>query len=109
MAGALAAIVANLAPGPWVKTTSAEENGTSFAKWINQYERWESIACGGLGHTDTKRWNLLLAIGGSDLEDILLHQAKVQIKTIPRIDPVEGRDEIPHIPPNADGEGGQAH
>ena len=107
MAGALAAIAANLSPGPWVKTTSAEENGTSFGKWINQYERWESIACGGLNHSPSQRWNLLLATGGSDLEDILLHQAKVQIKTLPRIDPVEGQEEIPLIPANAQGEGGQ--
>ena len=75
MAGALAAIAANLAPGEWVKTNSAEENGVSFSKWITKYERWESIACGGLGHTPQQRWNLLLATGGSDLEDILLHQA----------------------------------
>ena len=46
MAGALATIAANLSPGEWLKTTSAEENGTSFDKWIKKYERWESIACG---------------------------------------------------------------
>ena len=110
MAGALATIAANLAPSQWTKTTSAEENSTSFEKWINQYERWESIACGGLGHTDTQRWNLLLASGGSDLKDILLHQAKVQIKDIPRVDPVEGRDEIPEIPEDAEnGIVGQAY
>ena len=109
MAGALAAIAANLSPGEWLKTTSAEENGTSFDKWIQKYERWESIACGALNHTDTQQWNLLLATGGSDLEDIILHQAKIVVKHIPRIDPVEGRQEIPLIPPNADGTGGQAY
>ena len=105
----MAAIAANLAPGTWTKTTSAEENSVSFQKWINQYERWESIACGGLNHTDSQRWNLLLATGGSDLEDILLHQAKVQIKTLPRIDPVEGRLEVPFIAADINGAGGQAH
>ena len=102
MAGALAAIAANLSPGEWSKTNSAEENGVSFSKWITKYERWESIACGALNHTIEQRWNLLLATGGSDLEDILLHQAKVQIKNIQQIDPVQGRQEIPFI---AAGEG----
>ena len=110
MAGALAAIVANLSPGEWSKTNSAEENAVSFAKWITKYERWESIACGGLNHTIQQRWNLLLATGGSDLEDILLHQAKVQTKNIPRVDPVEPQEEIPFIPANAtEGIAGQAH
>ena len=104
----MAAIAANLAPGEWTKTTAAEENGTSFSKWITKYERWESIACGALNHTIEQRWNLLLATGGSDLEDILLHQAKVQTKNIPRIDPVEGRQEIPFMAA-AEGQPGQAH
>ena len=102
MAGALAAIAANLSPGEWSKTNSAEENGTSFARWITKYERWESIACGALNHTIEQRWNLLLATGGSDLEDILLHQAKVQTKAIPRVDAVEPLEEIPLIEANAD-------
>ena len=37
MAGALATIAANLSPGEWTKSTSAEENGTSFEKWIHKY------------------------------------------------------------------------
>ena len=76
MAGAMATIAASLSPGEWVKSTSAEENGQSFEKWITKYERWESIACGNLNHTIAQRWNLLLASGGSDLEDIILHQAR---------------------------------
>ena len=107
MAGALATIAANLSPGEWVKTNSAEENGVSFDKWIRKYERWESIACGGLGHTPAQRWNLLLATGGSDLEDIILHQAKVCVKHVPRIDPVQPQEEIPHIPADAQGNNGQ--
>ena len=110
MAGALATIAANLSPGEWVKTNSAEENGASFDKWIRKYERWESIACGALNHTISQRWNLLLATGGTDLEDIILHQAKVTVRHVPRIDPVEGREEIPFIAANPDtGLGGQAH
>ena len=107
MAGAMATIAASLSPGEWVKTTSSLENRTSFEKWITKYERWESIACGGLNHNPSQRWNLLLATGGSDLEDIILHQAKVTIKHIPRIDPVEPQEEIPHIPAGGNGQGGQ--
>ena len=81
----MATIAVNLAPGEWTKTTSAEENGQIFDKWIRKYERWESIACGNLNHTAAQRWNLLLATGGSDLEDIILHQAKVVIKHVPRM------------------------
>ena len=109
MAGALATIAANLSPGEWLKTTSAEENGTSFDKWIRKYERWESIACGHLNHTISQRWNLLLATGGSDLEDIILYQAKIITKHQPRVDPVQDRQEIPHVPPNADGQNGQEY
>ena len=98
MAAAMATIAASISPGEWVKSVSAEENRTSFEKWITKYESWESIACGGLNHTPAQRWNLLLATAGSDLEDIILHQAKVTVKHIPRIDPVQGRQEIPLVP-----------
>ena len=109
MAGALATIAANLSPGEWTKTNSDEENGCSFDKWIRKYERWESIACGALNHTPAQRWNLLLATCGSDLEDIIVHQAKVTIKHVPRIDPVEPQEEIPFLAANPDtGAGGQA-
>ena len=49
-------------------------------------------ACtGGLNYTPTQRWNLLLSVGGSDLEDVILHQADIQIKDVPQQDPVQGR------------------
>ena len=92
MAAALSAITANLNPKEWVKTTSAEENALSFEKWIEQYERWESICCGGLGHTPTQRWNLLLSVGGSEIVD-LATQAKIQIKAVDPIDPVAAQEE----------------
>ena len=92
-AGPLSVITANLNPNEWVKTTSAEENALSFDKWIKKYESWESICCGGLNHTLTQRWNLFLSVGGSELEDIAIHQAKIQIKSALAVDPVQGRPE----------------
>ena len=91
MAAALSAITANLNPNAWVKTTSAEENALSFEKWIEKYEMWESICCGGLGHTATQRWNLFLSVGGSDIMD-LARQAKIQIKAVDPIEPRQARE-----------------
>ena len=72
MASAISAITAHITPGEWTKTTSAEENLVNFDKWIAKYERWEDICCRALNHDDTQRWNLLLSVGGSDLEDLIL-------------------------------------
>ena len=91
MAAALLAITANLNPAQWVKTTSAEENALSFEKWIKKYERWKSICCGGLAHTLTQRWNLLLSVEGTELED-LATQTKIQIKALEAIDPVQAQE-----------------
>ena len=88
MAGALAAIAASIHPQKWEKTTSASDNVLSFERWILEYERWESICTGGLGHNITQRWNLLLSVGGRQLEDIILHQANIVIADIQRRDPV---------------------
>ena len=93
MAAALSAITANLNPAGWVKTTSTEDNALSFEKWITKYEWWESICCGGLGHTSTQRWNFLLSVGGSELEDIILHQAKILVKAADPVDPVQALEE----------------
>ena len=93
MAGALSAIAASLHPAKWVKTTSASDNVLNFQRWITEYERWESICTGGLGHNITQRWNLLLSVGGQQLEDIILHQANIIITDVPRQDPVQGRPE----------------
>lgn len=60
----------------------------SFQRWILEYERWESICTGGLGHNITQRWNLLLSVGGRQLEDIILHQANIIIADVQRRDPV---------------------
>ena len=96
MAAALSAITANLNPAEWVKTTSAEENALSFEKWIKKYQRWESICCGGLAHTITQRWNLLLSVGGTELED-LATQAGIVINAREAIDPEpeqQGQEEV---------------
>ena len=37
--------------------------------------------------------NLFLSIGGSKLEDIALHQAKIQVKAVDPIDPVQAQEE----------------
>ena len=92
MAATQSAITANLNPNEWVKMTSAEKNVLSFEKWIAKYERWESLCTGGLNYTPTERWNLLLSIGGSDLEDVILHQVDIQVKDIPAVDPVQGQE-----------------
>ena len=86
MAAALSAITANINPAEWVKTTSAEENSLSFEKWIKKYERWESICCGGLNHTLTQRWNLLISVGGSEIDD-LVTQAGIQVNAREAIQP----------------------
>ena len=90
MAAALSAITANLNPQEWTKTTDVAKNILSFERWIQKYERWESLCTGGLNYTPTQRWNLLLSVGGSDLEDVILHQADIQIKDVPPVDPVQG-------------------
>ena len=98
MAGALAAIAASIHPQKWEKTTSAADNVLSFQRWILEYERWESICTGGLGHNITQRWNLLLSVGGRQLEDSILHQANIVITDIPRQDPVAAQAEQQEMP-----------
>ena len=93
MAGALAAIAASIHPQKWEKTTSASDNVLNFQRWILEYERWESICTGGLGHNITQRWNLLLSVGGRQLEDIILHQAKILVKAADPVDPVQALEE----------------
>ena len=71
-----------------------------LANWIRKYQRWENICCSGLNHDPSQRCDLLLATGGSDLEDIVLHQVKIEIRSQPQIDPVEGQEEVPEMPAN---------
>ena len=86
--GALAQIAATLNPGAWTKDTSPEENLRTFNRYIVEYGRWYGICAAQLNLTGSQRWDLFLATGGKDLEDLVVHEAGVEIRQRARVDAV---------------------
>ena len=75
MANAIAAIAASLNPGEWTKDISAEENLKTFGRYVTRFQRWISV-CGMNAFSVQQKWDLFIAMGGQDLEDLILHQAR---------------------------------
>ena len=82
-AAAFASIGASLNPGEWNKTTSPEENSRTFEKYITKFSRWMSVCSMDLN--DKQKWDLLLATGGDDMEDLVIHQAGVETRSMARV------------------------
>ena len=84
MAGAKVALAASVNPGQWTKDVSAEENLKSFTRYMLTFKRWMDI-CDMNGYSDKQKWSLFIATGGTDLEDLVIHQAKVETRGVPEV------------------------
>ena len=77
MAGAITALAANLNPGEWSKDVSPEKNLKTFNRYITRFEHWINV-CEMENFTDKQKWNLMIATGGNNLEDLIVHQVETR-------------------------------
>ena len=97
MAAAQNAIAQAGNPGLWTKTTSPNENLTSFNRYIRMFRRWTSVA--GLdGFNDKQMWDLLIITGGNDMEDLIQFQSGIETRQQARVQAVIGPPAVPEIP-----------
>ena len=100
---ALAAISAQLHPGKWTKAERAEENLHQFNKWFQAYKRWTNVCLRGITMDDSMKWDVLLAAGGEDLDNVM-KEAGIITEARKKVPEVPYRPYRPEIPrgPNGD-------
>ena len=91
------AIAAAGNPGPWTKSLDANENLTSFDRYIRLFRRWTSVA-GVDNFTDKQMWDLLIITGGPDMEDLIQFQSGIETRQRDRVAGVVGPPAVPEIP-----------
>ena len=80
---------ASLNPGEWTKDPSPEDQLKTFDKYIVRYQRWMTVCRMNL--QPNEKWELLLATGGDDMEDLVLHRAGVEVRHIQAVQAVQGQ------------------
>ena len=98
----MAAIAASLHPGEWTKDPSPEESLKTFNLYIEQFERWIDVC--GIVLNLRQQWNLLIATGKTDMEDLVRHQAKVEIRQVQFVQAVQAREAVIGVPAGVNGQ-----
>ena len=76
---ALSAIAANNNPGKWEKALLPVEQLKSFTKYAKHFHQWLTIVELDNMRMDRK-WNLFIATGGDNIEDLVVHQTAIEIR-----------------------------
>ena len=76
---ALSAIAANINPGKWEKALLPVEQLKSFTKYAKHFHQWLTIVELDNMRMDRK-WNLFIATGGDNIEDLVVHQTAIEIR-----------------------------
>ena len=105
-AAAQNAIVAATNPGVWVRDVENPDQALiSFEAYIRQFRRFMNIS--GLRDLDVgQKWDLLVCMGGSQMEDLVVYRAKVITESIPGVtavigvaaDPTNGIEAVQAVP-----------
>lgn len=91
---ALAAIAAHINPGPWTKSDTSEENLRMYDLWYESYCKWADVCMSGLNLSDSQKWAMLVATGGTHLH-VVVKEAEIEMRMQARVDAV---DYLPPIP-----------
>ena len=82
-AAAQNAVAAAINPGPWTKILDNPDQALiSFERYIRIFKRYLNVS----GHKNLsvdQWWDLLIYVGGPDMEDLIVHNAKVQTEARP--------------------------
>ena len=103
MAAAQNAIAVATHPGEWKKSTSPEEYLTSFEKYMRQFGRYMNVS--GLNDfTNSQKWDLLISVGGGDMEDLIVFQEEVETREVAREPGHHASRESDQVPAILDGQ-----